>query len=108
MYGAVPAALRRRVMCLQSPCPCSEQFAALLRRREDKPMLPAVPLQARAYGNACNAKPAVFHVPAADPMTGPDAFRGQALHRRLLRPVRRAAENLLLAPQKSPGGGGCL
>ena len=44
-------------------------------------MLPAVPLQACAYGNACNAKPAVFHVPEADPMTGPDAFRGQALHR---------------------------
>ena len=67
-------------------------------------MLPAVPLQARAYGNACNAKPAVFHVPAADPMTGPDAFRGQALHRRLLRPVRRAAENLLLAPKKALAG----
>lgn len=103
--GAGCAAAQSYVFAKPMP---AQQFAALLRRREDKPMLPAVPLQARAYGNACNAKPAVFHVPAADPMTGPDAFRGQALHRRLLRPVRRAAENLLLAPQKSPGGGGCL
>mgnify|MGYP000078525584 CR=1 FL=1 len=60
------------------PMPVQRAVRGAFAQEGGQAHAPGCPAPGPRLRQRCNAKPAVFHVPAADPMTGPDAFRGQA------------------------------